>query len=85
MSKYVMHIPKTPLLNTTRTEYTKSKKYKCRQYKQSILKKLKTILEENCKSYWKLIDKLRGIERDNVSKAVDPPTWVSHFQNLNTM
>ena len=64
-------------------EYTKSRKYKCRQYKQSILKKLETLHEENPRSYWKLIDKLRGIERDNVSEAVDPPTWVSHFQNLN--
>lgn len=44
---------------------------------------METLHEENPKSYRKLIDKLRGIEIENVSEAVEPPTWVSHFQNLN--
>lgn len=29
------------------------------------------------------MDKPWGVERDNVSKAVDPPTFVSHFQKKN--
>lgn len=64
-------------------EYTKTRKYKCRQYKQSLLKQLENLHEENPKSYWNLIDKLQGIESTNSSEAIDPNTWVSHFQNLN--
>ena len=37
---------------------------------------LKTLHEENQKSYLKWIDKLQGTE----TEAIDPSTWASHFQ-----
>ena len=64
-------------------EYTKTRKFKCREFKQSLLKQLETLHEENPKSYWKLIEKIQGVEKNDNTDAIDPKSWISHFGDLN--
>ena len=67
-----------------RREYNKLRKYKQRQYRQSILNQLESLHENNPKQYWNLINDLKqNNDKNQVSSAVDPSTWVTHFQNLN--
>lgn len=47
----------------------KVKKIQMSSVQQSILKKLETLREENEKSYWNLIDKLQGIERNKFQQS----------------
>ena len=69
-SKY----PKDPSVknhyNKLYREYTETRKYKCRQNRQSLIKQLETLHEENLKSYLKWIDKLQGIKNINKSEAI---------------
>ncbi|CAG2209584.1 unnamed protein product [Mytilus edulis] len=62
--------------------YTKARKHKYREYKQSLLKQIETLHEENPKQYWKLIDELQGKEKDDKSALVAPFDWLNHFKNL---
>lgn len=65
-------------------EYNKLRKFKYRQYKQSILNQLESLHDDNPKLYWNLVDDLRGQkDKDQKSSAVEPSSWVSHFKNLN--
>ncbi|VDH90724.1 Hypothetical predicted protein [Mytilus galloprovincialis] len=43
--------------------YTKARKHKYSEYKQSLLKQIKTLHEENPKQYWQLIDELQAIDK----------------------
>ncbi|CAG2200969.1 unnamed protein product [Mytilus edulis] len=62
--------------------YTKARKHKYREYKQSLLKQIETLHEENPKQYWQLIDELQGKEKDDKSALVAPFDWLNHFKNL---
>ncbi|CAG2210987.1 unnamed protein product [Mytilus edulis] len=62
--------------------YTKARKQKYREYKQSLLKQIETLHEENPKQYWQLIDELQGKEKDDKSALVAPFDWLNHFKNL---
>ena len=65
-------------------EYRKLRKYKNRQFKQTILNQLESLHDNNPKLYWNLMNDLRGSkESDQKSSAVEPSAWVSHFTNLN--
>ncbi|CAG2201926.1 unnamed protein product [Mytilus edulis] len=52
------------------------------EYKQSLLKQIETLHEENPKQYWQLIDELQGKEKDDKSALVAPFDWLNHFKNL---
>ncbi|CAG2256743.1 unnamed protein product [Mytilus edulis] len=62
--------------------YTKARKHKYREYKQSLLKQIETLHEENPKQYWQLIDELQGKEKDDKSALVAPFDWLNRFKNL---
>ena len=63
--------------------YSKTRKLKFRQYKQSLLDQIEKLHTENPKQYWQLIDELRGKEKNDNTSSVESSTWLSHFQNLN--
>ncbi|CAG2196679.1 unnamed protein product [Mytilus edulis] len=67
---------------TVNFTYTKARKHKYREYKQSLLKQIETLHEENPKQYWQLIDELQGKEKDDKSALVAPFDWLNHFKNL---
>ena len=65
-------------------EYKRLRKFKYKEYKQSILDQLESLHENNPKLYWNLVNELRQNKgREDKSSSVDPSTWVSHFKNLN--
>ena len=50
------------------------------------MNQLETLHDNDPKSYWQLLNELRGVtETDEKSTAVDPSSWVPHFTNLNTI
>ena len=65
-------------------EYNKLRKFKYRQYKQTLINQLDSLHDNNPKLYWNLINDLRQQkEKDQRGSVVDPPSWVSHFEKLN--
>ena len=66
--------------------YNKARKQAHRQYKQSLINQLENLHTDNPKLYWNLIRDLQESKsHDENSSAIDPSTWFSHFQNLNTV
>lgn len=68
-------------------QYSKARKNKYREYKQSLLKQIESLYDDNPKKYWQLIDELH--EKDNTcnehSSNISPSAWVNHFENLNEL
>jgi hypothetical protein len=62
-------------------EYNKLRKFKYRQYKQTLINQLDSLHDNNPKLYWNLINDLRQQkEKDQSGSVVDTPSWVSHFE-----
>ena len=60
-------------------QYSKARKNKYREYKQSLLKQIESLYDDNPKKYWQLIDELH--EKDNKcnehSSNISPSAWVN--------
>ena len=65
--------------------YSKQRKTKYREYKQSLLRQIESLYDENPKKYWQLIDELQEKENNENSSAISPSVWFNHFQNLNEL
>ena len=65
-------------------EYSKARKFKYRQYKQSLLQQIESLFDSNPKAYWKLINDLKdvNVENNNANYPVTPSSWLSHFKKL---
>jgi hypothetical protein len=60
------------------------RKFKNRQYEQTLINQLDSLHDNNLKLYWNLINDLRQQkEKDQRGSAVDPHSCVSHFEKLN--
>ena len=66
-------------------QYSKARKIKYREYKQSLLRQIESLYEKNPKKYWQLIDELHEKETNENSSAISPSVWLNHFQNLNEL
>ena len=66
-------------------EYSKLRKYKYKQYRQSLIDKLDSLHEENPKLYWNIVNELQGKSEKSGSYAVPSPTLVSHFKTLSEL
>ena len=68
----------------TLKEFRKLRKKKCREYRQEILNKLDSMLENNPSAYWKLLDELKGSDKKkSKSEAISSSNWLKHFSSLN--
>ena len=86
--KIYSKFPKEPAVKNhyykLKREYNKLRKFKYREYRKSILDKIESLHDENPKLYWNLVNDLRKTkDGEQKSSAVEPSTWVSHFDNLN--
>ncbi|XP_071132876.1 uncharacterized protein [Mytilus edulis] len=66
-------------------EYSKLRKYKYKQYKQSLISQLDSLHEENPKLYWNLINELQEKNETKKKCGVQPSTLISHFQKLSQL
>ncbi|MCG8046148.1 MAG: reverse transcriptase domain-containing protein [Candidatus Thiodiazotropha endolucinida] len=68
----------------TLKEFRKLRKQKRRQYRQEILNKLDSMLENNPSAYWKLLDELKDDNKNhNKGEAISSSDWLKHFSSLN--
>jgi hypothetical protein len=70
------------MLKIVKWQMSKLRKYKYKQYRQSLIDKLDSLLEENPKLYWNIVNELQGKSEKSDSCAVPSPTLVSHFKTL---
>lgn len=48
-----------------------------------MLDKLDNLQVGNPKQYWKLINDIRDVQRDDSTSHIDADIWVEHFRNLH--
>lgn len=60
-------------------EYNKVRKFKRKNFQNSILNQLDALQNKQPKEYWKLINDLKNHNKDNSAANIDPDTWVNHF------
>lgn len=81
--------PKDPVVKNhfyqLNREYSKLRKYKYKQYRQSLIDKLDSLHEENPKLYWNIVNELQGKSEKSGSCAVPSSTLVSHFKTLSEL
>ncbi|VDI41394.1 Hypothetical predicted protein [Mytilus galloprovincialis] len=65
-------------------EYSKLRKYKYKQYKQSLISQLDSLHEENPKLYWNLINELQEKNETKKKCGVQPSTLISQFPKVVT-
>ena len=65
-------------------QYNKTRKFKKRTFKQSILNQLDELQSSDPKAYWNLIDNLTESKKDTES-LIDPSIWESYFKSLNSV
>ena len=66
-------------------EYTKLRKARKRQYKNSIIHELENLHENNPKQYWKLINDLKNNNNEDVQNNITSSEWLNHFKDLNSV
>jgi len=66
-------------------EYNKLRKMKYREFRNTIINKLDSLMIKDPKQYWKLVDDLKAEKADPASSPVDPDTWKNHFQTLHSV
>ena len=64
--------------------YNKCRKIKYKQFMNSMLDKLDNLPVDNPKQYWKLINDIRDVQRDDSTSHIDAEIWVEHFRNLHS-
>ena len=83
-SKY----PKDPIIRGSYYKkyrlYNKCRKIKYKQFMNSMLDKLDNLPVDNPKQYWKLINDIRDVQRDDSTSHIDADIWVEHFRNLHS-
>ena len=88
MSKKLGHEPSNSFLrgkyHVFRKKFKKMIKQTKRKYKQDICSQLENLHDNNPKTYWNLIEKLKNV--DNSNKENDPPInpqeWLDYFNKL---
>ena len=65
-------------------EYNKTRKFKKRTFKQTILNQLDELQSSDPKVYWKLIDTLKDSKNDSQS-VIDLDIWETYFKTLNSI
>jgi len=89
LSNLLHRFPKDPAIRTSyllqKRQYKKLVKNKNKEFKQQILNQLETLQSSNPKEYWKLINKLREIDKDGTKKKNEPDfeALIKHYEELN--
>ncbi|CAC5401464.1 unnamed protein product [Mytilus coruscus] len=65
--------------------YAKLRKYKKRQFKQSILDKLDMLQTNNPNDYWKCAHSLRENSKESPAKGIDGKDWFDYFTKLSSV
>ena len=66
-------------------EYSNLRKFKYKQYRQSLLYQLDSLPEEHPRLYWNIVNELKGNNEKNDSCAVPSSTLVSHFTKYSEL
>lgn len=86
--KIYSKFPKDPFVRNhfykLNREYTKARKTKKKKYKDSVLKELEDLNENNPKLYWKLINDLKN-KKGETENNISSTQWCDHFQDLNSL
>ena len=85
-SKLFERYPRDPhvrgaLFSTLRT-YRKTRKSKIKEYHRKIIYQLDSLLENNPKKYWSLLDDIANKIDNNKTPDITAGTWFDHFSNL---
>jgi hypothetical protein len=87
-AKILTKYPKDPLVRghffKLRKNYAKLRKFKFKEFKSSMLKKIDELHENNPKMYWELIKKLSNQSTDDKGSLISCNDWIQHFNMLNT-
>ena len=66
-------------------QYSRLRKFKYREYKNSLIDQLQSLHDDNPKLYWNIINELKNKKNNDYSSAVAPSKWLSHFQSLGEL
>ena len=66
-------------------QYSRLRKFKYREYKNSLIEQLQSLHDDNSKLYWNIINELKNRENKDYSSAVAPSKLLSHFQSLGEL
>ena len=64
-------------------EYNKLRKYKKRNFRQTILDSRDQLRDTDPKKYWKLIESLKEDSESDSTNSVEPEQWFQYFTELN--
>ena len=65
--------------------YRKTTKYKAREFKNELIKKLEDLHDQNPKEYWKLVEQLQNSDSKHLAdNDIDTDEWRDHFEKLNS-
>jgi hypothetical protein len=86
-SKFFERYPRDPhvrgaLFSTLKT-YRKIRKSKMKEYHRKIIDQLDSLLENNPKKYWSLLDDIANKTDNNKIPDITAGTWFDYFSNLN--
>ena len=70
------------LFSTLKT-YRKIRKSKIIEYDRKIIDQLDSLLENNPKKYWSLLDDIANKTDNNKTPDITAGTWFDYFSNLN--
>jgi hypothetical protein len=65
--------------------YSRLRKFKYREYKNSLIDQLQSLHDDNPQLYWNIINELKNKNNKDYSSAVAPSKWLSHFQSLGEL
>ncbi len=65
-----------------RKQYKKFTKHKMTAFKDTILKQLDNLNENNPQSFWKLYDDLVKLDKEDKANPISSSEWVKHFNQL---
>jgi hypothetical protein len=67
-----------------RDHFAADKKNSFKSSANAMLDKLDNRQVDNPKQYWKLINDIRDVQRDDSTSHIDADIWVEHFRNLHS-
>ena len=71
------------ILFSTLKIYRKIRKSKIKEYHRKIIDQLDSLLENNPKKYWSLLDDIANKTDNNKIPDITAGTWFDYFSNLN--